>query len=238
MGYWYLPWVCLGPSLTLWQISSNWKHPYHESLHPSVKNAYHALAIDDDRLWFHPSLWTEKTREEQIVEQVWFSGAHTDVGGGFNEPGLSDITLEWMLEKAVCYGLRVYLNSRKYWNFVVAPDPTDLYHPPRKGFGKIFKKGLRNNVWVEQDAEATFGRPIIHRSVLERHKRSVHSDEFEFEDDRDPWILKETTKSSIYFREGDFKKFLKQKFYETLKFEWKNMIGKKTGINTKNLMNG
>ena len=192
-------------------------------LHPSVKNAYHALSIDDDRLWFHPSLWTEKTREEQIVEQVWFSGAHTDVGGGFNEPGLSDITLEWMLDKAISYGLRIYLGSRQYWNFVVAPDPTDLYHPPRAGFGKIFVKGLRNDVWDKQGASAAFGQPIIHSSVLERHTRSIHmhGNEPEHEDDKTPWILKQTTKSSILYKGDKFKKFLSQKFYETLKYEWK-----------------
>lgn len=198
------------------------KYNFHDyKLHPSVKNAYHALAIDDDRLWFHPSLWAKKTREEQIVEQIWFSGAHTDVGGGFNEPGLSDIALEWMLEKAVSHGLRIFLGSRKYWNFVVSPDPTDLYHPPRKGFGKIFKEGKRNNVWKEQKAHAEFGMPIIHRSVLERHKRSVHSDEPESEDDKNPWILKQTSKSSNYIRQKDFKEFLRRKFYETVKFEWK-----------------
>ena len=214
------------------------KYNFHDfKLHPSVKNAYHALAIDDDRLWFHPSLWTKKTREEQIVEQVWFSGAHTDVGGGFNEPGLSDITLEWMLEKAVNYGLRTYLGSREYWNFVIAPDPTDLYHPARTGFGKIFKKGPRNDVWVTQEAMAAFGRPIIHRSVLKRHKRSIHvhvdSKEPEHEDDKNPWILKKTTKSSIYLEDSEFKKFLSQKFYETLKYEWKKYDWKKDKQQTK-----
>ena len=262
------------------------KYNFHDfRLHPSVKNAYHALAIDDDRLWFHPSLWAEKTREEQIVEQVWFNGAHTDVGGGFTEPGLSDITLEWMVEKAVSHGLRIYLGSRKYWNFVVAPDPTDLYHPARKGFGKVFKEGKRNDVWKNQGAWAAFGRPIIHRSVLERHKRSkninaskryshsgyletsnvpqerggknqvqqdVHSlvnvwnktkecllrsadfwnetksglqqivrEESLKEDDENPWILDQVSKSSNFFRAKDFKDFLSQKFYETIKNEWK-----------------
>ena len=198
------------------------RYSFHDfKLHPSVKNAYHALSIDDDRLWFHPSLWTKKTREEQIVEQVWFSGAHTDVGGGFNEPGLSDITLEWMLEKAVSFGLRTYFGSREYWNFVVAPDPTDLYHPPRTGFGQIFKKGSRNKVWNEQGADAAFGQPIIHKSVLERHMRRVSRNKSEPEDDRNPWILKETVKSSIYFKESEFKILLSQKFYDYLKYEWK-----------------
>ena len=198
------------------------RYSFHDfKLHPSVRNAYHAVSIDDDRLWFQPSLWTEKTREEQIVEQVWFSGAHTDIGGGFLEPGLSDISLEWVIEKAVSHGLRIYLGSRQYWNFVVAPDATDRYHPPRTGFGRIFIKGVRNNVWEDQGADVEFGMPILHRTVLERHKRRVQGDEPEPEDDRNPWILKKASKSSNFFEEKDFIDFLRQKFYEYLKYEWK-----------------
>ncbi len=202
-------------------LGNIFKYNFHDfKLHPSVRNAYHALSIDDDRLWFHPSLWTEKTREEQLVEQVWFSGAHTDIGGGFKEPGLSDITLEWMIEKAVNFGLRLYLGSRKYWNFVVAPDPTDLYHPARKGFGKIFVEGKRDEVWKKQNADAAFGLPIIHKSVLDRHERGVHS--YGAEGDKSLRILlEETCKSSNYFEASEFKKVLRQKFYEAIKFEWK-----------------
>jgi hypothetical protein len=192
------------------------KYNFHDfKLHPSIKNAYHALSIDDDRLWFHPSLLIEKTREDQIVEQVWFSGAHTDIGGGFDESGLSDVALEWMVEKAVSYGLRLYLGSRKHWNFVVAPDPTDRFHPPREGFGRIFVEGKRNDVWNKQGAEAEFGPPIIHKSVLDRCKKSRD------ENDRNPWILKKASRRLSDSQDAEFKEFLRRKFYEYLKFEWK-----------------
>jgi uncharacterized protein (DUF2235 family) len=200
------------------------RYNFHDfRLHPRVQNAYHALAIDDDRLWFHPSLWREKTREEQIVEQVWFSGSHTDIGGGFNESGLSDIAFEWMLERAVNHGLRLYPRARKYWNFVVAPDATDRYHPPRKGAGRFFKQQDRREVWFtqgegtgeEETASAGFGAPVIHRSVLQRCERSLQ--DREKESDRNPWILKTTNKKS----DPGFQEFLRRKFYDFLKFEWK-----------------
>ena len=191
------------------------KYNFHNfKLQPSVKNAYHALAIDDERLWFHPSLWTEKTRADQIVEQVWFSGAHTDIGGGFVEAGLSDITLEWMLQKAVSHGLRIYLGSRRYWNFVVAPDATDMHHDPRSGFGKVYKKGDRNSVWFKQGenttAEYTFGPPVIHESVLERLNRQKPVS------DKGYWFLNKNLTS----QDEGFKKFLRRKYYEHLRFEW------------------
>ncbi len=201
---------------------------FHDfKLHPSVKNAYHAISIDDDRLWFHPSLWTEKAREEQIIEQVWFSGSHTDVGGGYTEPGLSDITLEWMVEKAVSHGLRIYLGSRKYWNFVVAPDPTDQYHPPRKGFGKLYKKAARNTIFKDrhpwlakrhQKDISALGAPVIHQSVI---KRIMDENRSEDKEKSKPWILEKTNQSPIDTPDENFNRFLHHKFYESLKYEWK-----------------
>lgn len=70
------------------------------NLHPNVQNAFHAVAIDERRSEFPPTLWTPPFAPGQHVEQVWFAGVHCDVGGGYSETGLSDITLGWMLNKA------------------------------------------------------------------------------------------------------------------------------------------
>jgi len=157
-----------------------WKHRYHDfRLHPSVKNAYHALSIDDDRKWFHPTIWDAYNKDYQKVEQVWFSGSHTDVGGGFREPGLSDISLEWMVQKAVAHGLKLHLRAAKYWNFCIAPDPTDVFHPPRLGAGRVYP--AKQRFWPET-ALKTLGVPKIHASVIERAKQVKGYV---------PWILKE-----------------------------------------------
>ena len=80
-------------------------------LHPDVLNAYHAVAIDEHRTEFLPTLWTSKPQPGQVLEQVWFCGAHCDVGGGdaprlAGQPSLADITLAWMASKARPLGLR------------------------------------------------------------------------------------------------------------------------------------
>jgi len=75
------------------------------TLHPDVKSAYHALAIDERRAEFPPTLWTSQPQAGQTVEQVWFTGVHCDIGGGYPETGLSDITLSWMMGKARSLGL-------------------------------------------------------------------------------------------------------------------------------------
>lgn len=79
------------------------------SLHPDVLNAYHALAIDERRQEFPPTLWTPPATPVpgQVLEQVWFAGVHCDIGGGYPETGLSDITLSWMLGKAKNLGLQI-----------------------------------------------------------------------------------------------------------------------------------
>jgi uncharacterized protein (DUF2235 family) len=73
------------------------------TLHPDVKAAYHALSIDERRAEFVPTLWTPNG--SSTLEQVWFTGVHADVGGGYAESGLSDIALSWMVKKAKSKGL-------------------------------------------------------------------------------------------------------------------------------------
>lgn len=83
------------------------------TLHPDVKNAYHALAIDERRCEFPATLWTSAPAPGQTIQQVWFCGVHSDVGGGYEVNGyksstaLSDITLSWMIHKARSLGVSI-----------------------------------------------------------------------------------------------------------------------------------
>ena len=183
-----------------------WRHNFHDfALHRSVKNAYQALSIDDDREWFVPTIWNQYGDEnKQKIKQVWFTGSHTDVGGGYREAGLSDITLEWMVKNAVAHGIRLYTKSRRYWNFCIAPDETDVFHPPRAGFGRVFKSGSRSKVW-DQKAIETFGPPIVHKSVLERARQNPNYR---------PWILKS------YGNYPDPEKWLKENLEKYLRAKY------------------
>ena len=68
---------------------------------PVVRTVRHALAIDERRAFFRQNLWGE-VRPYQNIKQVWFAGAHSDVGGGCpaEESGPSDIALDWMIREA------------------------------------------------------------------------------------------------------------------------------------------
>ena len=71
-------------------------------LSPIVESAYHALAIDERRVPFKPSLWDEKAvSANTTMEQRWFSGVHSNIGGGYKPDGLANIALHYMVEKAI-----------------------------------------------------------------------------------------------------------------------------------------
>lgn len=80
------------------------KHSYHDVSWNGIADiGLHALSIDEKRGTFRPLLWTlprgQSLPQGQHVEQVWFSGTHADVGGGWRETALSDIALRWMVER-------------------------------------------------------------------------------------------------------------------------------------------
>jgi uncharacterized protein (DUF2235 family) len=64
-----------------------------------VKSARQAIAIDEKRFDFRPEVWTE-VRDGQTMEQRWFAGVHSNVGGGLKTDGLANIALQWILEGA------------------------------------------------------------------------------------------------------------------------------------------
>ncbi|PKX89220.1 T6SS phospholipase effector Tle1-like catalytic domain-containing protein [Aspergillus novofumigatus IBT 16806] len=71
-------------------------------LHENVRCAYHALSLDEERTAFQPIVWHIPHKNEgQEMLQVWFSGVHTDVGGGDENPRLSNITLAWMIAQCM-----------------------------------------------------------------------------------------------------------------------------------------
>lgn len=84
-----------------------WK--FHDvQLSTFVDNAFQALAIDERRKPFGPSIWQQQPNAvNQRLEQVWFAGVHSDIGGGYPQTGLSDIALAWMADRAAQCGLEL-----------------------------------------------------------------------------------------------------------------------------------
>ena len=91
-----------------WWSRRHWG--FHDvQLSGRVEFAFHALAVDERRKAFAPALWQvdDTHAAQQRVEQVWFAGVHTNVGGGYPDCGLSDTTLWWMAGRAREAGLEL-----------------------------------------------------------------------------------------------------------------------------------
>lgn len=95
----------VGPTRNTSRIWKVWTIP------PNVDRAFHAMALDEIRKTFElvrprmelPEGFTREQaaqRNDQLYE-VWFRGAHANVGGGYLDRGLSDIALAWMMEQAL-----------------------------------------------------------------------------------------------------------------------------------------
>src|SRR5574341_1342272 len=81
-------------------------YEFHDTkLSSIVENAYHAIAIDEHRQDYDVCLWNPEAKPQRQLEQRWFIGAHCDVGGGYPDRRLSDMTLRWMQDKASGLGL-------------------------------------------------------------------------------------------------------------------------------------
>ncbi|SJM91514.1 conserved hypothetical protein [Crenothrix polyspora] len=144
-------------------------------LHKRVHKAYHAISVDDERQSFSPLLWNDNPR----IEQAWFAGVHSNVGGGYPQQGLSLVALEWMMAKAKTQpedknsGLRfvstdmAFVKDKKY--------RFDKLYNSRSGFGTYYRYKPRDFTEVCNDKikQVFIPTPQIHISVFERISQGV-----------------------------------------------------------------
>ncbi|MFI6442546.1 DUF2235 domain-containing protein [Streptomyces sp. NPDC050759] len=162
----------------------NHRWAFHDTtLGKSVNGAFQALAVDEERSAFPPTLWRkdEHAPKGQELRQVWFSGVHTSVGGGEKDSGLSDITLLWMVRQAARYDLEFdplvlsehgpdTMDPDERVDFAVQPNPMGPWDPSRKGFYRIFKP-LHRPIGQEKDERGRLvGHEYLADTVLLRRK--------------------------------------------------------------------
>lgn len=125
-----------------------------------VLKACHALSIDDPRVAFEPVLWSGP---DDRIEQVWFSGVHSNVGGGYPKQGMSLVALDWILAHAAKEGLRLLEIDHEIFRGHASVD--DMMYDPRAGLGLFYR-------WAPRDIVAYCRKCCetarIHLSVAER----------------------------------------------------------------------
>ena len=174
----------LGVPLSPMSAWNRRKYKFHDTtIGSNIDRAFHALAIDEQRGPFQPTLWqTPVPRNDQIVEQVWFSGVHSNIGGGYDDPGLSDIPLKWMIDR-VKAETDLAFDPEYYENNIKGDGAATLYDS--RGALYTFSKaapyvrligqtdtGGRLSRWFKRtlrpDPDRSFVNESIHQSALDR----------------------------------------------------------------------
>ena len=73
-----------------------------KSVPRNISNVFHALALNERRGLFKPNLWSNPPHARNF-KQCWFLGAHSDVGGGYKDIGIANISLIWMVAQLKRY---------------------------------------------------------------------------------------------------------------------------------------
>ena len=114
----------------VWDTVKMTVHPDSPKLPNHITNARHALALHDLRPEFEPTLWEDWDQNKQSLEQVWFPGAHSNVGGGYANTDLSDAALLWMACESNNLGLDLHLTKLQ----VLKTLPGAVYEEKRMGY--------------------------------------------------------------------------------------------------------
>jgi uncharacterized protein (DUF2235 family) len=133
--------------------------------HPpsGVQHLCQALAIDEERQTFQPVLWDETNLvDNQTLEQVWFPGVHTNVGGGYPKDQLALECLKWMVQQAEKRDLQ--FSQPILQRFAEEASPHGKMYDSRAGLATYYRHLPRR---IDR---LTVGRstPKIHSSALDR----------------------------------------------------------------------
>jgi len=123
-------------------------------LNPCVKYGYQAVSVDERRRPYKVVLWDEPDKAgKQVIEQVWFAGVHSEVGGGCSKDdcSLPDISFAWMMDKAAAAGMKLRDGWQGNLNqSAVAPLHDSCTFFPWVVFGMRKRREMPNEALVHQ----------------------------------------------------------------------------------------
>ena len=136
--------------------------------------ARQAMAIDDERRSFHPNVWRKAGTVgfgndpalEVDVDQVWFSGMHSNVGGGYPRDGLAYITLEWMLAQLKASdpdGANIQLHADAVADVSALANQADTMYDSRGGLASYLRYQPRDLIDLSNDQGEFYLRRFLRR---------------------------------------------------------------------------
>lgn len=169
------------------------EYAFHDTkLSSIVQNAYHSIAIDEHREPYSPSLWDDQDARDaakgQIVEQVWFCGAHADVGGGYKGTHpVADLTLRWMQKKAYSCGLGVEIIRTPDEAKLVSCELHDSFAKFLGGLFSLFSKRYYRPIGQESGATQKVDISIKKRVAGNSDYRPKNNGLFDAPEVSDAW---------------------------------------------------
>jgi hypothetical protein len=143
-----------------------------------VQRACHALSLEDERTTFHPVLWDENGVSENKIRQVWFTGVHSNVGGGYPDDSLAGVPMLWIMKEAEAAGLHFKISPQQPDALLVATSSRDKdgrLYDSRSGLASYYRYGPRD---VEALCNDDYNGvkillPKIHEAVFTRMASSA-----------------------------------------------------------------
>jgi hypothetical protein len=187
----------LGVPLPTFYRLNRERYEFHNVELGTVTNLnLHAIAVDEHREPFQAAIWRKPKFKSfaTVTEQIWFPGAHADVGGGYiaeetrrtaHPQALDDIPLDWMLKRVVKYFPDFPFNNA-CWKTIDSSWALAPQHEPRGGIYKLMPYALRSianskvptSAWLHEaevcrDRHAEDIGEMVHISVIERLGKEV-----------------------------------------------------------------
>jgi hypothetical protein len=142
-----------------------------------IDKACHAIGIDDKRTTFHPLLWDESGQthnneplpthtDDERLTQVFFTGVHANIGGGYPDDNLSLVPLNWMMKEAAKAGIE--FKDSAIVEIVQNVQPHGRLYDSRAGFASYYRYEPRHFGAPRDNQRACIPQPKIHEGVLVR----------------------------------------------------------------------
>lgn len=140
---------------------------FHRINPGNVLRVAHALALDEERERFEPSYWERPPGANTQIDEVWFSGCHTNVGGGYSDTNLSNIALIWVLKAAQDAGMLIDLRGLPEfdWNRSHTGARRDSYSEFYSELGLV--GAIARTLKLKRGPRAIHSGQRTHKSVIE-----------------------------------------------------------------------
>ena len=172
--------LALGSRIKAKEGTSVRRRAFHAGESPAavVEVARQALALDERRYDFRPEIWKRPATPDQSLEQRWFAGVHSNIGGGYVDDGLANVALGWILREAEAVGLAL---DEKFRRFYPAYPQDALYNS--HGFAyrireTVFGKKNKGVRAIEPEgidvveAGLSVDRSVIHRLLADPEEKT------------------------------------------------------------------